>query len=50
MQANLTSAQNQDTNILFIYDVPKKLFTSVKLAEVIKQLTAYDLASSRHAP
>ena len=36
-------------NILYIYDLPKKQFTSVKLAEIIKSTTGYDLATS-HMP
>lgn len=36
--------QQEHTNILYIYDLPKKSFTSVKLAEIIKELTGYDLA------
>lgn len=33
-----------ETNtILYIYDLPKKQFTSIRLAEIIKDLTGYRL-------
>ncbi len=32
-----------DTNIIFLYDLPQKNYTSTALAKVIKQLTGYNL-------
>ena len=31
------------SNILYIYDLPKSHFTSIRLAEIIKEITGYDL-------
>jgi hypothetical protein len=32
-----------DTNIIYLYDLPQKSYTSTALAKVIKQLTGYNL-------
>lgn len=33
----------ENTNILYLYDLPKSQFTSIRLAEIIKETTGYDL-------
>ena len=33
----------QNKNLLYIYDLPQKEYTSVQLAKIIKDLTGYEI-------